>query len=385
MPDNLLFYKRLKKHAITLERLLSDERLFENIPADWYVIVVDIENSTQAIKNDLHQEVNLAATGSIVTVLNEIKKIDKKIRIPYFFGGDGATFILPKTVFKQAIEVLENFRHHVKKSFFLTLKVGSFPIAEIYAAKHQVKIARLQLNKYLNVPIVLGAGLKFAEKEIKSLFVDETNHPDTIEPVDLEGMECRWQEIAPPKNEQKVVCLLVNGLDENAHAPTYHAVVAKMNAIFGSYKSRQPISPGKLKLDLRFQKIQKEMYARIGKFNPIYLIKNWFITAIGKYYFKYFKKGKEYVRKVSQRSYTVMVDGTLNNVFSGTQKQIDTLVVFLDKMEAEGKIQYGIHVTHSSVMSCYVEDRNSKHIHFVDGTEGGYTSAAKVYKAKLGL
>ena len=55
----------------------------------------------------------------------------------------------------------------------------------------------------------------------------------------------------------------------------------------------------------------------------------------------------------------------------------------LDKMESKGKIIYGIHVTHAAVLSCYVEDRIDKHIHFVDGTEGGFTSAAKVLKLKL--
>ncbi len=36
-------------------------------------------------------------------------------------------------------------------------------------------------------------------------------------------------------------------------------------------------------------------------------------------------------------------------------------------------------------MLCYVEDRNDNHIHFVDGTDGGYTAAAKIFKTKLKL
>ncbi|WP_338034474.1 DUF3095 family protein [Lacinutrix algicola] len=36
----------------------------------------------------------------------------------------------------------------------------------------------------------------------------------------------------------------------------------------------------------------------------------------------------------------------------------------------------------ASIMSCYFEDREEKHIHFVDGTEGGYTSAAIMLKEK---
>ena len=51
-------------------------------------------------------------------------------------------------------------------------------------------------------------------------------------------------------------------------------------------------------------------------------------------------------------------------------------------MERDKKLIYGIHVTHASVMSCYVLDRRTTHSHFVDGTEGGYTSAAKMFKIK---
>ncbi|MGS0527189.1 DUF3095 family protein [Zobellia nedashkovskayae] len=34
-------------------------------------------------------------------------------------------------------------------------------------------------------------------------------------------------------------------------------------------------------------------------------------------------------------------------------------------------------------MSCYVRNRNAKHIHFVDGGSSGYTRAAKVLKEKI--
>jgi hypothetical protein len=33
-------------------------------------------------------------------------------------------------------------------------------------------------------------------------------------------------------------------------------------------------------------------------------------------------------------------------------------------------------------MSCYVRNLNDRHIHFIDGAEGGYTKAAGVIKQK---
>lgn len=125
------------------------------------------------------------------------------------------------------------------------------------------------------------------------------------------------------------------------------------------------------------------MVARIGENKMTYLFKNWIVTYMGSFYFKYFKEGQEYLSKVSLLSDTIMIDGSLNMVMEGNVQQIERLTNYLDLLEKEGKITYGIHTTYASVMSCYVQDRKDNHIHFVDGTEGGYTSAAIIYKSKL--
>ncbi|MEZ4886811.1 MAG: DUF3095 family protein [Chitinophagales bacterium] len=382
MTNNHFFYKNLTKHSMSLVNLLGNEHLFSQVPEDWHMVVLDIEKSTQAVKNGFHKDVNLTATGGIIVVLNKLKTIDKNLKIPYFFGGDGATFVLPNSFLEEILAVLENYRHHVKKNMHLNLKIGSFPVKEVYRQNRTIRIAKFDLNAQLTVPIVLGTGLKYAEGIIKSLFVDETENHKQLTPVNLEGMECRWQEIDPPYPEERIVCLLVNCPNDVLQGKVYQHIIAKINAIFGTYEERQPISTIKLKLDLTLQKIKEEMYARIGKYNFAYLIKNWLITIFGKYYFIYFEEGRAYLQKVSELSYTLMIDGTLNNVISGTQQEIDELVVFLDKLEAKGKIRYGIHTTHASIMSCYVEDRKEAHIHFVDGTEGGYTAAAEMFKGK---
>jgi hypothetical protein len=125
------------------------------------------------------------------------------------------------------------------------------------------------------------------------------------------------------------------------------------------------------------------MYTKIGKHQLIYLASSWLITKIGAFYFKFFKAGKLYKYRVAQLSDTIMLDGSLNTVISGTDKQVASLKSFLDDLEFNKTIIYGLHVTHASIMSCYIEDREEKHIHFVDGTEGGYTSAAIMFKEKL--
>jgi hypothetical protein len=51
MVENYRFYKTLKKHEVGLAELLKSSETFENIPDDWHIVLVDIENSTQAVQN----------------------------------------------------------------------------------------------------------------------------------------------------------------------------------------------------------------------------------------------------------------------------------------------------------------------------------------------
>ncbi|MFT5385627.1 MAG: hypothetical protein ACI81W_003035, partial [Saprospiraceae bacterium] len=55
----------------------------------------------------------------------------------------------------------------------------------------------------------------------------------------------------------------------------------------------------------------------------------------------------------------------------------------LEQLEKEGDLYFGLHVSQESVMSCYVRNRDDQHIHFVDGSQGGYTQAAIMLKKKL--
>src|SRR4051812_15678628 len=106
--SNDQFYSQLEVNRIPLCELLSDEQLFTAIPEDWHVIITDIKGSTQAVIKGNHQDVNLIATGSIVTVLNIAFSMN--ITIPFFFGGDGATFIVPPSLIDKLMQALALYR-----------------------------------------------------------------------------------------------------------------------------------------------------------------------------------------------------------------------------------------------------------------------------------
>ncbi len=381
MSHSRYFYRDLVAGQKGLAALFGEPSAFRQVPTDWAVVMLDVAGSTAAVSAGFHHEVNLTATGGIVAVLNVVHAADPDLEVPYFFGGDGATFLLPTEVLDDVLEVLDQYQLQVARTMQLTLKVGAHSVAKARAKGHDVRLAKVLVNGQLTLPVVLGTGVKYAEGIIKAVL---DHRQEDLEPqgVNLEGMECRWDEVAPPRAQEKVICLLVDCPDEALQAESYSRVAGQIDAIFGVHELRQPISGAKLKLDLAISKTRREMMLRLERFSFYALLREWAVTLFGPIYFRYSKAGRAYLKQVVALCHTLMLDGTFNAVLTGTPQQIVELEAFLFEEEAKGRLQFGLHVTHASLMSCYVLDREHDHAHFVDGTEGGFTSAAKALKAK---
>ena len=377
---NDLFYSRLPVNEIPLSDLLMEEHLFFKVPANWHVIITDVKKSTEAVANGLHETVNLVATGSIVAVLNIVYK--ENLAVPFFFGGDGATFIVPPSVVKPVMQALRIHQENSQTNFTLMLRVGSVPVATIYENGHELSISKLKTSEIFSIPVLLGNGLSYAEKIIKGNdYVPEPLPPPEQE-LDLSGMQCRWDKIKPPQNFNEVVSLLVITCEGVKQAVVFKKVVDIIDSIYGKPETRTPISVTRLKLKGTLKKIGLEMKTRLGGYKPFYLMKTWATTLLGQLYFRT-KQGKVYLHQLVNMSDTLVIDGKINTVISGTAAQREKLEAALKKIEDAGEILYGLHVSSESVMSCYVRNMNEDHIHFVDGSEGGYTKAASVLKKKI--
>jgi len=380
---DIKYYTNLKSSSKTLVDALANESCFSDVPITWHVVVVDILNSTQAVNEGKHHQVNLTATGAIISVLNTIRKEKQNIEIPYFFGGDGATFILPTMLLDKIIVVLKNYSIHIKRNTNLILRVGHISVEDLTNQQSGLKIFKHQLTEQLAIPIVIGNGLKRAEEIIKNTFLENDVANFKVDLLNLEGMQCRWQQINPIQTKKKVICLLIDAINETNQRDIYRAILTQMDILFGIFESRQPIKSKSLKLNFSISKIWQEMKISLANKNLIYLIKNWLATLVGKFYLNLSPDGKQYLKQIGQLSHTFMLDGMINTIFTAEQNKIDLFIDYLNQLENDKKIIYGIHVTHASIMSCYVLDKKTKHAHFVDGTEGGYTSAAKMLKLKL--
>jgi len=377
--DTSHYYGKLLINRIALGKLLQQRQLFKAVPADWYVIITDIRNSTLAVFDGLHENVNRVATASIVAVLNIAFK--EKITIPFFFGGDGATFLIPPAIKEKVLAALIIFKENTLSNFDFDLRVGIVSLEEIYESGNTISISRYGISEYFSIPVILGGGLAYAEKIIKGddyLLSSNTKE----EELDLTGMQCRWDKIPPPDETNEIITLLVVAMPDADQAGAFSKVIHLIDSIYGPQESRQPISVPKLRLNTTFNRMRLEMHVRLGKIKALRLLANWLVNIIGYFYLKS-SKGQTYLDLLVKMSDTLVLDGKINTVISGTEEDRIRLTTALDQLERENLIIYGVHVSAASIMSCYVRDMKDGHIHFVDGAGGGYTMAAKVLKSKV--
>lgn len=379
------FYKDIKPLKLPITEVFQPHH-FRDVPPDWFVVISDIKNSTVAVNAGRHNDVNLVAAGSLVVALNIAKA--KNIQIPFFFGGDGGTLLVPGQLLNEILVGLSLHNINSIKNFGLELHIGSKQVKDILAAGHFIKIAKVEFGRGLNKAIVVGDGIKVAEKLIKQSSKDENNAIKDSDELNLNGLECRWDRVKPPTEENEIVCYLIESVDPLKQLEVYRNVLLKMDEIYGSIENRSPLSLDRLKLILNFQKIRKEMLVKYGKWKTNYFTIAFLKTFLGKLFFSFnitLKdfKGKEYLSQLISNADTLVIDGRINTIISGKMDKRIQLINFLSEQEKNGSLIYGHNISKESVMTCYIENRNDKHIHFVDGADGGYTEAAKEIKMKL--
>jgi hypothetical protein len=80
---------------------------------------------------------------------------------------------------------------------------------------------------------------------------------------------------------------------------------------------------------------------------------------------------------------TLKIDYCLKTIFVGSPDKRKKFEKFLNTLEKKKEIVYGLSVSSSSVMTCYIKDTEDTHVRFLDGYGGGYTLAAIKFKKKM--
>ncbi len=363
---------------------------FTAVPADWYIVITDVCGSTQAIAAGRYREVNLLGACSISAVLNIAGAID----IPFVFGGDGATLLVPPVLLEPSKQVLANVRDLAKQAFNLDLRVGIVPVATVITAGYEVGVAKLRISENYSQAMLTGGGLNYATDLIK--------HPETASlyaianastaRADLSGLECRWQDI--PSRHGEVVSLMVLAM---AHHPQknyeiYRTVLEQLQESYGDDDYLNPVVPNRLKLSFSSKKLLAETKLR-AKSNhwldkKLYLLQIKLENLLGFYLMKF----KVTVGAMNWGNYRAIVsaatdykkfDDALRMTIAGTASQREKIVSYLETQFKAGQLVYGVHTSNRALMTCLVFERHGRQVHFIDAADGGYTAAAKGMKQQL--
>lgn len=367
----------------------SNQRNYHRLPDDWYVAVTDIINSTSAINEDRYKTVNILGASPIVGILN----VAPKDKIPYTFGGDGATFCIPPDLLEDAQKVLGGSRQIGKVEYGLDLRAAIIPVSYIREHGHDIKVARYQASEFYIQAIFSGGGLSYAEELLKSPGIDDFR-VDALEnaaSVDFSGLECRWQEVKQPDKEVLTLLVKVNPQVE-ATEEVYERVLQKMRQIFGFDNKTNPIDVSQLSMTMSFSNLMGEAkFRNFGKgwIKRIgYMLKVQLQTLIGKVlialdYETTATDWSLYQSDMARNSDHRKFDDMLRVVISGSQNERQELETFLQQQFEQSQLAYGTHISNAAMITCMVFQYHRDHVHFVDGSGGGYVAASKELKKRL--
>lgn len=377
------FYRNIPVTDKTFEELISDQKNFFEVPEDWHIIVTDIRNSTGAYDKGKYFEMNIASASCIIVAMNIAKK--EKLEIPFIYGGDGASIVVPPDLLDETLEELATLRKNVSKSFDISLRVGEVKISEIKEAGYHLLVAKYQVAKKYTQAVFLGPGLYEAEKIIKGDARHETRKPGLSRKLNLRGLQCRWDTIEPPKRKHEIVTVIVESVDHHDHANIYKKIIRRIDEIYGSFEERHPVSHSEIRHATDFKTIKLASYAKFGRFNTWYVLTQLVRSRLSKILLKIHAPvvfHDDYTKELVTATDTLKIDGSLKTIIAGNKKQREELVKYLEGLEKKNEIFFGYHVSDSTTMTCYIHRKDEEYINFLDGAGGGYVQAARMLKPK---
>jgi len=232
------FYERLAGFVDFNE--FMQLKWYTPLPAPWFVVITDVQGSTKAIQAGKYKDVNALGAASIVALLNAVKPI----KIPYVFGGDGATLCIPPSRKKAVESALVATKQMAEESFGLKLRIGMVAMSVIQRDGYQVFVGKYQPSSHYQQAMFLGDGLGYAESLVKDPAPDNSFllSEDQIEAKgSFEGFECRWNEIPSPHGE--TVAILVQAFEESdsSKETIYAEISQKIIQIYGRAEHHHPL------------------------------------------------------------------------------------------------------------------------------------------------
>lgn len=363
---------------------------FAALPADWHVATCDVRNSTLAVEAGNYKHVNTVGASAVTAVLNAAGEID----IPFIFEGDGSSFCVPPELLQDTLAALVKTQDMARRSFGLELRVATVPMTRIREAGAHIRVARYKVSENYTQAMFLGGGMAWADRYMKDPATADLClvQPGSIAPRgSLEGLECRWQDIPSPHGE--TVSLIVRALDRDTGSATdlYGEVLRKVREVYGSDEACHPVTVPSLVPTLDGRQLGNEAGVRAadkGAFGKwLWLMRARWFVILGWFLMKFGLKTAEtdwsdYKSTLVRNTDVRKFNDVFRQILSGNAQQREALDAWLADKYARRELVYGLHVTDRAHMTCLVFNYSGRHLHFIDGADGGLFLAAKAYKER---
>jgi Protein of unknown function (DUF3095) len=357
------FFADLPK--VMKEAAALDAAIYEPAPDDWYLIATDVRNSTGAVASGQHKTVNFVAASSIAAIKNACAPTP----VPFLFGGDGATIMVPSGFGDEARRILARLRGLIKRQFELDLVVGCLRVADIRAAGHDVRVGRYEPTEGNHFGVFIGGGVSLLEKSIKGRGDANLQHLSDVPlalddgvDVDLSGLSCRWDQLESANG--RMLSVIVLGDDA-----TLQQAYADVMRLAAPGADPRPVSQETLRLRWPPPGYALEARARHRR-GPLWMAKAYVLAetlvaqviinggwTVGQF------DAKRYRSEIVSNTDFCRYDDGLFFVIDCATAAIPAIASYLAAKKDSGALRFGIHASES----------------------GGYTRAAELLKGRVTL
>ena len=387
--NSTLFYAQLP--LLTKCEDAGQRESYTPLPDDWYVALCDVRNSTTAVAAGNYKSVNTLGAAVITAILSAADAMD----IPFIFEGDGAVVCVPPELLDAARNGLLQTQALARDSFGLDLRIATLSVAHIREAGFSILVARYRVSEHYVQAMFLGGGIAYAERYMK----DPATAPlcavapgNAEAKVSFEGLECRWKDIPSRYGETVNLVVTVLGSDPQQAARIYRELIAKVREIYGADDACHPVWPPDLAFAFSKSSLANEVAVRalgrsaLGRW--VYLTKTRLIMVLGWLLMKFGIRTAatdwgRYKTMLARNADVKKFNDCFRQILAGNAVQREQLTAWLEDRYAQRELVFGIHVTDRAQMTCLVFNYSGRHLHFIDGADGGFFMAAKALKERL--
>lgn len=351
---------------------LTAERHYREAPADWVVFVTDVRGSTAAVAGGRYKEVNTIGAASIIAAQNSSPELE----FPFVFGGDGATLLVPPAARDRVAQALLYLARKSQADFGLMLRVGCVPVATVHGRGKRVLVAKRQLSEGNCIAMFAGGGLNEATAMIKQAdgawLLEEGGDGDG----NVAGLECRW--CAVPARRDGVLSLIVHAPGENLGL--YREILAQIREIA---PKPMPITPANLparwppEFLLHESKMKRQgWFAQRLHYAGVLALTGILTLLVRLTRARHGSAAAIYMDSLCRNNDYLKLDDYLRMVIDVSNEQRVKIEERLEAYRHSHGAAWGSHFASSSLFTCMVRSQQV-HLHFVDGSDGGYTAAAR--------